>query len=56
MRKRIARHTSGAPLVLVTHGSVVNDLTGRDIRMGAFVVLRPAADGTYAVVGHHYVE
>jgi broad specificity phosphatase PhoE len=56
IRQRIARHTSGLPLVLVTHGSVVSDLTGRDIRMGAFVVLRPAADGKHSVVGQHYVE
>ena len=28
MRRRIAAHRSGPPLVLVTHGSVVTDLTG----------------------------
>src|SRR5919108_142715 len=30
----------GPPLVLVTHGSVVTDLTGLNIRMGELVVLR----------------
>src|SRR5207249_1844812 len=54
IRKRIAEHTDGPPLVLVTHGSVVSDLTGLDIRMGAFVVLRRAADGSHTVVGQHY--
>src|SRR4029453_12347163 len=43
IRTRIAAHRSGAPLVLVTHGSVVSDLTGLGVRMGAFVVLRRAA-------------
>ena len=41
-RARIAAHSEGPPLVLVTHGSVVSDLAGVDIRMGAFVVLRRA--------------
>ena len=40
----------------MTHGSVVSDLAGVDIRMGAFVVLRPAPDGTHAVAGQLYVE
>jgi broad specificity phosphatase PhoE len=56
MKKRIAAHDAGPPLVLVTHGSVVTALTGLDIRMGAFVVLRHAADGTHAVAGQLYVE
>ena len=56
IRTRIAAHRSGPPLVLVTHGSVVSDLTGLDVRMGAFVVLRRAADGTHAVAGQLYVE
>jgi hypothetical protein len=43
-------------LVLITHGSVVSDLTGLNIRMGAFVVLRRGADGTHAVAGELYVE
>lgn len=54
--KAIAAHRSGPPLVLVTHGSVVTDLTGLNVRMGAFVVLRRAADGSHAVVGQLYVE
>ncbi|PYM18817.1 MAG: histidine phosphatase family protein [Candidatus Rokuibacteriota bacterium] len=54
IKKRIAEHTDGPPLVLVTHGSVVSDVTGLDLRMGAFVVLRRAADGSHTVVGQHY--
>ena len=56
MRRRIAAHRSGPPLVLVTHGSVVTDLTGRSIRMGAFVVLRRGLDGSHAVAGELYVD
>ena len=56
IRQRIAAHQSGVPLVLVTHGSVVTDLTGLDVRMGEFVVVRRAADGRHAVAGRLYVE
>ena len=56
IRKAIAAHRDGPPLVLVTHGSVVSDLSGLDIRMGAFVVLRRAPDGSYTVPGQLYVE
>jgi phosphohistidine phosphatase SixA len=56
MRRRIAAHRSGPPLVLVTHGSVVTDLTGRSIRMGEFVVLRRAADGGHAPAGQLYID
>lgn len=56
IRKAIEAHRGGPPLVLVTHGSVVTDLTGLNIRMGAFVVLRRAADGTHSVAGQLYVE
>jgi len=56
IRKAIAAHQSGPPLVLVTHGSVVADLTGLRIGMGEFVVLRRAADGTQAVAGQLFVE
>ena len=56
MRQRIAEHRGAPPLVLVTHGSVVTDLTGRSIRMGEFVVLRRAADGSHAVAGELYVD
>ncbi len=47
---------SGAPLVLVTHGSVVTDLTGLSLRMGEFVVLRRGADGRHTVAGQLYAE
>jgi broad specificity phosphatase PhoE len=56
MRRRIAAYRDGPPLVLVTHGSVVTDLTGRDIRMGELVVLRREADGTHAVAGQLYID
>jgi broad specificity phosphatase PhoE len=56
INQRIAAHRSGPPLVLVTHGSVVTDLTGLSIQMGAFVVLRPAAGGRHAVAGQLYVD
>jgi hypothetical protein len=52
----MAEHKSGPPLVLVTHGSVVTDLTGLSVQMGAFVVLRRAADGSHAVAGQLYVD
>jgi broad specificity phosphatase PhoE len=56
MKKVIAAHQSGPPLVLVTHGSVVTDLTGLNVRMGAFVVLRRVADDSHSVAGQLYVE
>ena len=56
VRQAIAAHHDGPVLVLVTHGSVVSDLTGLNIRMGAFVVLRRGADGTHTVAGELYVE
>ena len=55
-RRAIDAHHTGAPLVLVTHGSVVTDLTGLSIKMGEFVVLRRAPDGTRTVAGQLYVE
>ena len=51
----IAAHRDGPPLVLVTHGSVVSELTGVNIRMGAFVALRRGADGHHTVVGDLYI-
>ncbi len=56
IRERIAAHTSGPPLVLVTHGSVVTDLTGLSLRMGEFVVLRPSAADRHGAAGQLYVE
>jgi broad specificity phosphatase PhoE len=56
IRAAIAAHRSGPPLVLVTHGSVVTDLTGLSIPMGAFVVLRRAPDGSHTVAGQLYVD
>src|SRR6266436_3192941 len=56
IKSAIAAHRDGPPLVLVTHGSVVSDLTGLNIRMGEFVVLGRGADGAYSVAGRLYVE
>jgi len=55
-RKAVDAHQTGPLLVLVTHGSVVTDLTGLNIKMGEFVVLRRAPDGTLVVAGQLYVE
>jgi phosphohistidine phosphatase SixA len=55
-KQAIDAHRDSAPLVLVTHGSVVTDLTGLNIRMGEFVVLHRAPDGTHTVAGQLYVE
>ena len=56
IKTAIAAHREGPPLVLVTHGSVVSDLTGLNIRMGELVVLRRGGDGAHAVAGQLYVE
>jgi broad specificity phosphatase PhoE len=56
IRQRIGGQRTGAPLVLVTHGSVVTDLTGRSVRMGEFVVLQPDAAGGHTVAGQLYVD
>lgn len=56
IRTRIAGYRGEHPLVLITHGSVVTDLTGLSVRMGAFVVLRRAADGRHEVAGQLYVD
>ena len=55
-RKAVDAHHTGSPLVLVTHGSVVTDLTGLNIKMGEFVVLQRTPDGTRVVAGQLYVE
>jgi len=56
IKDAIEAHRDGPPMVLVTHGSVVTDLTGLNVRMGAFVVLRRAADGSHTVAGQLYVD
>ena len=56
IRRAIAEHRDGPPLVLVTHGTVIDDLTGLRIPMGAFVVLRRTADGHHSVAGQLYVD
>jgi len=56
IRTALAAHRDGPPLVLVTHGSVVTDLTGLRIPMGALVVLRRGPDGRHAVAGQLHVE
>ena len=56
IQKAIAARREGPPLVLVTHGSVVTDLTGLNVRMGEFVVLTRRGDGAHAVAGQLYVD
>ena len=56
VKKVIDGYRGERPLVLVTHGSVVTDLTGLNVRMGEFVVLRRMADGRHEVAGRLYVE
>ena len=56
IRQAMAAHTGERPLVLVTHGSVVQDLTGLNVQMGAFVVMRRGVDGTHVVAGQLFVE
>lgn len=56
IKAKIAAHRDGPPLVLVTHGSVVTDLTGLNVRMGELVVFRRGADGAHTVAGQLYVE
>src|SRR5262249_19009771 len=56
VRQRIAAHQDGTPLGLVNHRSVGTDLTGLSIRMGEFVVLRRASDGSHPVAGQLYVD
>jgi len=56
IRDAIAAHRDGPPLVLVTHGSVVSDLAGLNVRMGELVVFRRGADGVHTIAGRLYVE
>ena len=56
IRDAIAAHRDGPPLVLVTHGSVISDLAGLNVRMGELVVFHRGADGVHAIAGRLYVE
>ena len=56
IKDAIAAHRDGPPLVLVTHGSVVSDLTGINVRMGEVVVFRRGADGMHTVAGRLHVD
>jgi len=56
IRKVMAAHRDGPPLVLVTHGFVINELAGLEVRMGAFVVMKRGADGAHTMAGQLYVE
>ena len=56
IKRVMAEHREGPPLVLVTHGFVITGLTGLDIKMGAFVVMRRGADGARTVAGQLYVD
>jgi phosphohistidine phosphatase SixA len=56
IKSKIAEYRDELPLVLVTHGRVVSDLTGLEVRMGEFVVLKRDASGTLVVAGRLYVD
>ena len=56
IRQRIEAHQTGAPLVLVTHGSVISDVTGRHVRMGELVILQRTADGRHVVAGQLFID
>jgi broad specificity phosphatase PhoE len=56
IRKVMAEHRDGPPLVLVTHGFVITELTKLDIRMGELVVMKRGADGAHTVAGRLYVD
>ena len=56
LRLTLARLGTRCTGILVTHGSVITDLTGLNISMGAFAVLRRGADNHYTVVGQLFVE
>ena len=56
IRQRIEAHQTGSLLVLVTHGSVIKDVTGRHVRMGELVILQRAADGRHVVAGQLFVD
>ena len=56
IKSRIGAYGDALPLVLVTHGSVVSDLTGLEVRMGEFVVLTRDASGALVVAGRLYVD
>jgi broad specificity phosphatase PhoE len=56
IRRRIVAHHDGPPLVLITHGSVVSDLTGLNVRMGEFVVLRRNGGGGRVTAGQLYID
>jgi broad specificity phosphatase PhoE len=56
IRERIEAHQTGAPLVLVTHGSVITGVTGRHVRMGELVVLQRGTDGRHAVAAQLFVD
>src|SRR5262245_1816338 len=56
IKSRIGAYRDALPLVLVTHGSVVSDLTGLEVRMGELVVLKRDATGTLVVAGRLYID
>jgi phosphohistidine phosphatase SixA len=57
IQERIAAYIEGPPLVLITHGNIIGDLTGiTNVRMGELVVLPIASDGRHPVAGRLYIE
>ena len=51
MRKLVSAHRGSGNLVLVSHGSTIVALTGVSPAPGELVVLSPASDGAFQLVG-----
>jgi broad specificity phosphatase PhoE len=45
MRERVSQRPSDGNLILVTHGSTIQALTGQSVAMGEFLVVTPEAGG-----------
>jgi broad specificity phosphatase PhoE len=51
MRERVSQRPAGGNLVLVTHGSTIQALTGQSVAMGEFLVVTPEGGGRFRVAG-----
>jgi broad specificity phosphatase PhoE len=51
MRERVGQRPAEGNLVLVTHGSTIQALTGQSVAMGEFLVVTPEGGGRFRVAG-----
>ena len=51
MRERVSQRPADGNLVLVTHGSTIQALTGQSVAMGEFLVATPEDGGRFRVAG-----